>query len=92
MPGSAALHCVGHGETEYTWRYPAESDADDICMAGTDALVNAILVSRGDALPTEFAAEKLEINPRLPFMGSSAYHVRPCSTSRMHGDGVKKQQ
>jgi hypothetical protein len=45
-------------------------------IAGTDALVNAILVARGDSLPTEFAAEKLEINPKLPFLGSSAYHVR----------------
>ncbi len=44
-------------------------------FAGTDALVNAILVARGDSLPTEFAAERLEINPKLPFLGSSAYHV-----------------
>lgn len=42
---------------------------------GTDALVNAVLVARGDALPTEFAADRLNINPELPFLGSSAYHA-----------------
>mmetsp|Transcript_44161 Transcript_44161/g.88583 ORF Transcript_44161/g.88583 Transcript_44161/m.88583 type:complete len:176 (-) Transcript_44161:315-842(-) len=42
---------------------------------GTDALVNAVLVARGDALPTEFAADRLNINPELPFLGSSAYQA-----------------
>mmetsp|Transcript_44009 Transcript_44009/g.110228 ORF Transcript_44009/g.110228 Transcript_44009/m.110228 type:complete len:203 (+) Transcript_44009:18-626(+) len=42
---------------------------------GTDALVNAILVARGDSMPTKFVADRLNIDPQLPFRGSSAYHA-----------------
>merc|ERR1719199_1583937 len=42
---------------------------------GTDALVNAILVARGDSMPTNFVASKLNIDPKMPFRGSSALHA-----------------
>lgn len=47
----------------------SQVDKDD----GTDALINAVLVARGDSLPTKFVASRLNINPQLPFLGSSAY-------------------
>lgn len=56
---------------------------------GTDALVNAVLVARGDSLPTEFAAQELNINPQLPFLGSSAYSDKEATRSRVSN---KRQQ
>eukprot|EP00285_Hemiselmis_virescens_P005596 CAMPEP_0173377676 /NCGR_PEP_ID=MMETSP1356-20130122/950_1 /TAXON_ID=77927 ORGANISM="Hemiselmis virescens, Strain PCC157" /NCGR_SAMPLE_ID=MMETSP1356 /ASSEMBLY_ACC=CAM_ASM_000847 /LENGTH=205 /DNA_ID=CAMNT_0014330519 /DNA_START=6 /DNA_END=623 /DNA_ORIENTATION=- len=51
---------------------------------GTDALVNAILVARGDSMPTEFVARRLNIDPMLPFKGSSAFHAPKRQQMRSH--------
>eukprot|EP00960_Hanusia_phi_P047898 758646-Hanusia_phi.AAC.2 len=59
----------------------SQIDRDD----GTDALINAVLVARGDSLPTKFVASRLDINPKLPFLGSSAYkgkHIKAAPRRR----------
>jgi len=58
---------------------------------GTDALVNAVLVARGDALPTSFAASRLHIDPTLPFEGSSAYEGKDDAVLRRRS-GLKQQR
>jgi len=54
---------------------------------GTDALVNAILVARGDSMPTKMVANRLNIDPQLPFRGTTAYqgprHSTKASTARL---------
>ena len=46
-----------------------EVDRED----GTDALVNAVLIARADKLSTQEASDALGIDPKLPFLGTSAY-------------------
>mmetsp|Transcript_994 Transcript_994/g.1264 ORF Transcript_994/g.1264 Transcript_994/m.1264 type:complete len:203 (-) Transcript_994:44-652(-) len=58
---------------------------------GSDALINAILVARGDALPTKFAASRLHIDPALPFEGSDAYEGKDDSVRR-RSSGLKQQR
>jgi hypothetical protein len=47
----------------------SDIDRDD----GTTALVNAILVARADKFSTQEASNILGIDPKLPFLGVSAY-------------------
>ena len=55
-------------------------DRDD----GTTALVNAILVARADKISTQEASDVLGIDPKLPFMGVSAYQSKRHHESKSH--------
>eukprot|EP00286_Rhodomonas_abbreviata_P020532 CAMPEP_0181310658 /NCGR_PEP_ID=MMETSP1101-20121128/12707_1 /TAXON_ID=46948 /ORGANISM="Rhodomonas abbreviata, Strain Caron Lab Isolate" /LENGTH=183 /DNA_ID=CAMNT_0023417309 /DNA_START=199 /DNA_END=750 /DNA_ORIENTATION=- len=80
--GLTALIVVAAGSSETTL---VNMDKRD----GTDALVNAVLVARGDSLPTEFASQELNINPQLPFLGSSAYSDKEAIA---RGTSLRRQQ
>lgn len=73
--------------TQPTYSVLSNVNKDD----GSDALVNAILVARGDALPTQFAASRLHIDPELPFEGSSAYEGKDDAVRR-RASGLKQQR
>jgi hypothetical protein len=47
----------------------SDVDRDD----GSTALINAILVARADKFSTQEASDVLGIDPKLPFLGASAY-------------------
>ena len=49
---------------------------------GTTALINAVLVARADKISTQEASDVLGIDPKLPFLGVSAYQSKRRHTAK----------